>query len=83
MKAAWHSIHQWLSPRRRICALGSGDLDTSKPKGDFVRAKRQGRECLKHRPFVAFAGYYFFTPTQDARMKPFDLLLFGPLESPQ
>lgn len=47
MVAAWHSIHQWLSSRRRLCALGPGDLVISKPSKAFVRSERQGRECLK------------------------------------
>lgn len=80
MVAAWHSIHQWLSSRRRLCALGPGDLVISKPRKAFVRSERQGRECLKAK---AVWLCFFFTPKPDAQKKLFDLLLFVPLESPQ
>lgn len=78
MLAAWHSIRQWLSSRRRMCALGPGDLVISKPRKAFVRSERQGRECLK-----AKAVLLVFTPKPDAPKKLFDLLLFVLLESPQ
>lgn len=80
MVAAWHSIHQWLSSRRRLCALGPGDLVISKPRKAFVRSEKTRKGMLKSKGCLVV---FFFTPKPDAQKKLFDLLLFVPLESPQ